>query len=259
MRRAWFGWIVFCALAATSGCRAPSAEWNGTWNLNPSKGNFQGSVFTISTSADGEYHYDDGMANFTFRCDGKDRPTGKNRTQACVKSSATVLDLIRKENGVKTSTAHWELLDGGKVVTSTVTAFRPSGPVITSQVVVSRMSGSDGFAGQWRDMGYLQRYADLTLRLDSQTLHIGYPSAGRYIDAPLDGVDAAMSGPHAPEELTYAVRPAGRREFLIVRKIHGKVFDHESLQLSDEGRVVTDSWWKPGLPNDKGMLVYDKK
>ena len=96
MRNAWFGWVTFCALAATLGCRAPSPDWNGTWKLNPAKSNFQGPVLTISISADGEYRYDDGRSNFTFRCDGKDRPIGKNRTRACVKSSATVLDLTPK-------------------------------------------------------------------------------------------------------------------------------------------------------------------
>ena len=199
MRNAWFGWVIFCALAATLGCRAPSPDWNGTWKLNPAKSSFQGPIFTISISADGEYRYDDGSSSFTFRCDGKDRPIGKNRTRACVKSSATVLDLTQKENGVKTNANHWELSADGKVLTSTATEFRPSGPVITVQVVASRMSGSNDFAGQWRDTSYLQRHADMTLRLDSQTLHISYPSAGQYIDAPLDGVDAVVHGPHAPE------------------------------------------------------------
>src|ERR1700692_2009772 len=90
LKDACFGWVVCCALAATLvGCRASSPDWNGTWQLNPSKSNFQGPTFTISISAEGEYGYDDGSSLFTFRCDGKDRPIEKNRTRACVKSSAT--------------------------------------------------------------------------------------------------------------------------------------------------------------------------
>ena len=120
MRNARFGWVIFCALAATLGCaffyrarHRPSPDWNGTWKMNPSKGNFQGQIFTISISADGEYRYDDGRLSFTFRCDGKDRRTRENRTQACVKSSDTVLDLTRKEKGVKTRVNHWELSGDG--------------------------------------------------------------------------------------------------------------------------------------------------
>lgn len=260
MRNARFSWVVFCALTATLvGCRAPSPDWNGTWKLNSSKSNFQGPIFTMSISTDGEYRYDDGRSSFTFRCDGKDRPIGENRTQACVKSSTTVFDLTQKENGVKTSVSHWELSDDGKVLTSTRTEFPPSGPVITFQIVASRMSGSNEFAGQWRDPSYLQRHADLTLRLDSQTLHISYPSGGQYFDAPVNGVDAAMRGPHATEGVTYSVRLVGRREISILTKRNGKALTQGSLELSDDGRIVTESWWGPGHPADKSTLIYEKK
>jgi hypothetical protein len=259
MRNAWFGWVVFCALSATSGCRVPSPDWNGTWKLNPSKSSFQEPVLTISISADGEYRYDDGIVSDTFRCDGKYQPIGNNRTQACVKSSATTLDKTRKENGVKTNTYHWELSAGGKVFTATATAFRPSGPVIIGQLVASRMSGSNGFAGQWRATSYLQQQADMMLRLDNRTLHIGYPDAGQYIDAPLDGADAAIHGPYASEGMTYTARLVGRREILTLRKDDGKVLTQGSLELSGDGRVITESWWNPGRPTDKGWLVYDKQ
>jgi len=64
----------------------------------------------------------------------------------------------------------------------TATAFHQSIPVITGQIVASRISGSNDFGGQWRDTSYLQQHTDMTLRLDNQALHIAYPSAGLYID-----------------------------------------------------------------------------
>jgi len=259
MRNTWFIWVVFCALGATLGCRAPCPDWNGTWKLNASESSFQGPIFTISISADGEYRYDDGRSSFTFRCDGKDRPIGNNRTRGCVKGSATVLDLIRKENGVKTNVYHWELSAGGKVLTATATAFGLSGAVITSQIVASRISGSNDFAGKWKDTSYLQQHADMTLRLDNQALHIGYPSAGQYIDVPFDGVDAAVQGPHAPEGMTYAAQLIGRREIHTLTKRNGTAVTQGSLVLSDDGRVITESWWNPGQPNGKGTFVYEKK
>jgi hypothetical protein len=170
-----------------------------------------------------------------------------------------MLDLTRKENGAKTNAYHWELSSGGKVLTSTATVFRPSGPVITSQIVASRMSGSNDFAGQWQDTSYLQRHADLTLRLDSQTFHLSYPSAGQYVDAPFDGVDAAVQGPHAPEGVTETVRLVGRREISTLTKRNGKALTQGSLELSDDGRVITESWWNPSQPADKGTFVYERK
>jgi hypothetical protein len=176
-----------------------------------------------------------------------------------VKSSATELDLIQEENGVKTRVSHLELSAEGKVLTATATAFRPSGPVITSQVVASRMSGSNDLAGEWRDTTYLQRHADMTLRLDSQTLHISFPNTGQYIDELFDGLDAAMHGPKAPEGVIYAARLIGRRDISTLTKRDGNALTQGFLELSDDGRVVTESWWTPGRPADKGTLVYDKK
>jgi hypothetical protein len=258
MRRVWFGCIVFCAFAATQGCRSPSPDWNGTWKLNPTKSSFQGQVFTISISGEGEYRFH-GYSSFTLRCDGKDRPIGNNRTLVCVKSGVTVLDITLKENGVKTRATHDEVSTDGKVFTTTVTEFRPDGPVITSQIIFLRLSGSNGFAGQWRDTNYLQQHADMTLRLDNQALHIDYPSAGQHIDAPLDGVEAAVRGPRALEGTTWAALPAGSREFFRVTKRYGKVFSQGSLELSKDGKTITESWWNPDQPADKGTLVYDKR
>jgi hypothetical protein len=257
MKRACFCSVVFCALLITQSCRAPSPDWNGTWKLNPAKSSYLGQVLTISISADGEYRFDESSSH-TLHCDGKDRPTGNNRTLACAKSSVTALDITLRENGSKTRVTHDELSTDGKYFTTTVTEFRPNGPVITSQIVFSRLSGSNGFGGQWRDTSYLQQHADMTLRLDSQTLHIGYPSAGQQIDAPLDGVETAVRGPHVLEGSTFAVRPSGGREFQTVAKRQGKLFSQGTLELSNDGRVITDSWWNPDQPGAKTTLVYQR-
>ena len=258
MKRACFGWVAFCALFATQGCRAPSPDWNGTWKLNATKSSHQGRVLTISISTDGEYRFDE-KSSHTLRCDGKDRPIGNNRTLLCVKSGVTALDITLKENGIKTRATHDELSTDGKLLTTTVTEFQRNGHVITSQIFFSRLSGFNGFAGQWLDTIYLQQHADMTIRLDNQALHIDYPSAGQQFDAPLDGVEAAVRGPHTPEGTTYSARSAGRREFLTLTKQNGRDFAQGSLELSDDGRVITESWWNPGRPADKGTLVYDRK
>lgn len=259
MRNIFMGWIATCVVVATLGCKAPNVDWNGTWKMNPSRGDFKGPVLRISILGGGEYRYDDGNSTSTFRCDGNDRSIRKNRTQACMRTSATMLDLIRKENGVKTNASHWELSTGAKVLTVTATAFRPSAPVITGQLIASRMSGSNDFAGEWQDTSYLQRHAEMTLRLDRQTLHIGYPNAGLYIDAPFDGVDAAAHGVHAPEGLTYTAKLVGEREIHTLAKRNGQTLTQGSLELSADGRIITDTWWNPDRPYDKGMLVYEKQ
>jgi len=163
------------------------------------------------------------------------------------------------ENGVKTNTYHWELSAGGKTFTMTATAFRPSGPVIMGQLVATRISGSNDFAGKWKDTSFLQPPPELTLTLDSQYLHINYPSLGSYVDAPLNGADAAVQGPLAPEGLTYSVRFAGRSEISILKKRNGVPVNRGSLKLSDDGGVVTESWWSSDRLGDESTFVYEKK
>ena len=249
--------IPFCTLAATQGCRTPSSDWTGTWKLNVSKSSYQGQVLTISSRADGQYRFDENSIH-TIRCDGKGRPIDNDRTLVCTKSGVSELDITLEQNGVKTAVTRDQLSTDGKTFTTTVTEFRPSGPVLASQIIFSRLSGSDGFDGQWRDTSYLQEHADMTLRLDNQTLHIGYPDTGQYIDAPLDGVDAAVRGPHVLEGSTFAVRSAGRREFLTITRRQGKLFNRGTLELSNDGKVVTVSWWNPNRPDDRTALVYEK-
>ena len=258
-RSTWLGCVAFCAFSLILGCRTPSPDWVGTWKLNPSRSNFQGPVFTISVSTDGEYRLDEGNSSYAFRCDGNFRPMGEGRTQACVRGSATTLDLTRKENGVKTKAYHWELSNDGKVYTSTVTAFRPEWTRGDSTIVASRMAGSDGFAGRWQDTSYLQQHAEMSLRLDNQVLHIGYPSAGLYVDTPLNGVDTAVHGPRTEEGTTYSARSVGRREIHTLTKRNGKVLTQGTLRLSNEGRIITESWWNPDRPEDKGTLIYEKQ
>ena len=163
------------------------------------------------------------------------------------------------ENGVKTNTYHWELSAGGTIFTATATAFHPSGPVIMGQLVATRISGSNDFAGEWKDTSFSQPPSELTLRLDSQCLHITYPSVGNYVDAPLNGADVAVQGSLAPEGVTYAVQLAGRREISILTKRNGKPLKQGSLELSGDGRVIAESWQAPGHPAEKSTFVYERK
>ncbi len=258
MRNARFGWVLLCSLIVASSCRAPSRDWNGTWKLNPNKSSFQGQILTISIMPGGEYRFDENSRH-TLRCDGKDRAIGNRRTLACVERGVTVLDVTQRENGVETRATHDELSPDGKVFTTTVTEYRPNEPVISSQFTFTRLSGSNGFAGQWRDTSYLQQHANMILKLDKKALHINYPTAGQQIDAPLDGVDAPIRGFHVLEGSTHAVRPAGRREFQTVTKRQGNVFSQGTLELSNDGRTITDSWWNSDKLAAKSTLVYEKQ
>ncbi|MGA2250304.1 hypothetical protein [Terracidiphilus sp.] len=258
MRNVSFCWVFFFVFAVALGCQTPSPDWNGLWKLNPAKSSFQDPILTILITADDEYRFDESSSH-TLHCDGQDRSIGNNRMLTCVKSSATVLDIALKENGVKTRATRDELSTDGKIFTTTVTEFRPNASAFTHQIVFSRLSGANGFAGQWRDTSYIQEYADMTLKLDNQALRIDYPNSGRHIDALLNGVEAETRWSQAPEGATRTVWPAGGREFAVVMKRHDKDFTQGSMKLSDDGKVITYSLWNSDKPDSKTTFVYEKK
>jgi hypothetical protein len=68
-----------------------------------------------------------------------------------------------------------------------------------------------------------------------------------------------MQGPLAPEGMTCSVQLAGRREISILTKRNGKSLKQGSLELSGDGRVVTETWWTPGHQAEKSTFVYEKK
>jgi hypothetical protein len=256
-RRSWKWVAVFVAIM--TGCGAPSPQWNGSWRLNPSKGNFEGPVFTISISPAGEYRYDDGNSSSSIVCDGKDKPAKSGGTHSCTRVSATRVEIVAKTNGLETGTGHWELSPDGKTFTMTATEPSASGPIVMNRVVSSRISGTDSFEGKWRDMSYLEKHAELTLKLDERTLQIGYPNAGQWVNAPLDGTDAPVQGPHAPKGLSFSVRAGGSRLFSIINTRNGKTILNERLELSADGATVTDLWWGTEKSSGTGKLVYERQ
>lgn len=226
--------------------------------LDFSQSTFQSSQVTITVSPDGEYRDDDGVVS-TFRCDGKYRQIGQHREENCVQISASELDRNVLENGIKTKTYHWKMVDGGKILTSTAIKLGPDGPSVIGQLVLSRMYGSNDFAGEWQNATPLKQDAEMTLRLNDQFLHLGYPNAEQFVDVPLDGAEATAYGSNASAGVTFAGKKIGKRKYLLVGSTSGRPYKRETLELSDDGRTITVSWSNADKPVPSATLVYEKQ
>lgn len=49
------------------------------------------------------------------------------------------------------------------------------------------------------------------------------------------------------------------REFRTLAKRNGKVFMKGSLELSKDGKSLTDSWWNPDRVDERARLVYESE
>ena len=253
--------LAFCAslLTLSSGCGPPSV-WSGSWRLDQSRSSEPGPTFTLSILASGEYRYAIESSGYNFRCDGKDYPATPTYTLSCVQKGATALESVTKRNGTTLATADWELSADNKTLTIKSTATDPKETGKSSENVYDRLTGTTGFAGDWRNPKALEsRPQILYLSRRWQSMHFAYPQARQYTDAPLDGSDAIIHGPLMSEEFTMSLKPNGPQEFLQTYKHNGQIFRQGTLRIGGDWKTVFNESWRPESPNQKTVLVFQKQ
>lgn len=252
----------FCiglVLIPTVSCHGASPDWNGTWKLDPAKGDIPGPSIVVSISPDGMWH-DKGVSGPTanFRCDGKEYQATDILSIYCTQVDSSHVELTGFKNGSKLFVAHWELSPDGKMLLVKGTGFHPDGSVKVTEKRYTRTSGSSvGFAGGWRNVNPLEEAPSIQkISLQGHTLHRYLPANDRHLDVPLDGTDAALG---EPPDGTFALEERGPREFSSKMKLHGQVVSVGYWQISADGHLLTESSWAPSSPDEKAVLVYEKQ
>lgn len=260
MNRIYLSLTCAWLIAIVPGYSGASALWNGAWKLNVSRSSIPGPSFSITISPTREYHYDNGVSNYSFRCDGKDYPSTPNRTISCVQTGPLAIDTTMRENSTKVATAQWSLSPDGQLLTIKGIASKTGGSVSPKENVFTRVSGAGRtFSGGWTNTKRLESRPTLELKLNDQTLHIQFGDGRQYADAPLDGSDAILHGPPGmPKDLTLAVKPHGPLEFLTQKKSAGRIVNNGLLKVSADGRTLIEEYWSPDRPEQKAVLVYDR-
>jgi hypothetical protein len=177
----------------------------------------------------------------------------------CVPRGPSALEVTAKKGALAT-TSHWALAVDGKTLTIDSTIFQPSGPATKRTRVYARVSGSSGFSGAWKDVRSLETGPQvLVLAQNAHRLHYAFPELGQYADPALDGSDAAWEGPTVAPGATIAVKPNGPRELLMVRKFRGRITNQGLMRVSADGRTLAEAYWSPEKPDQKALLVYEKR
>ena len=259
MKKSQLGLAFIGAISIiASGCRTSPPVWNGRWRVNEAKSSIPGPSLTIAVLPAGEYQFDNGTYSYSFRCDGKKYTTTGDHMISCVQTSASVIEATLITHETKIGTARWELSDDGRRLTITGTSIQANKSAKSRETTYSRVSGTVGFAGGWKDTKSLESRHQLLLSLDDRRLHIAFSDSGQFSDSPLDGSDARLQGPGAPEGLTIAITPHGPQEFFTTKKLRGKVVNQGSLRLSADGCTLVEEYWRPERPDEKAVLVYER-
>lgn len=242
-----------------SGCGPPSV-WSGNWKLDQSRSSEPGPAFTISIPSLGEYRYSIERSGYNFRCDGKDYPATSGYTFSCLQKSPSEFESITKRNGTTLATADWDLSPDNRKLTIRSKTADPKAPVKSSQNVYDRLTGTTGFAGDWRNPKILEtRPQVLYLSRRWESLHFAYPEARQYTNAPLDGSDAVIHGPLMSDDFTMSLKPNGPQEFLQTYKQKGEILREGTLRIADDLHTLTIESWHPENPSQKTVLVFTKQ
>jgi hypothetical protein len=252
------GLILLLATALPSPAQ-PNA-WNGTWRLNERKSQSSGPTFNMTISPQGEFRIVTSSFSYKFYCDGKYRIVTGHRSLACLKATATTMDVAEKDNGIPVSTVHRELSADGKTLTQITTAISPNRQKESVKRVFVRFSTSSGLAGAWKDVRELDRRPQLMVTaLTGSVLRLSFPREKQYTDMKLDGTDAVTHGTASGDRVTLSAKPEGAQKILTTLKLNGTVVNQGVLLLSSDGRSITEETWRPDAPSVKTILVYEKQ
>jgi hypothetical protein len=218
------------------GCSGAQSVWDGRWKLNELKSNAIGPTFSIAVSPAGEYRVDNEAFGYSFRCDGREYPTGSGHTTSCDQINPLTITLTGKTNGALVTNTQWELSKDGKTLTTKGKSVQPDGSSKNVERVFERITAASGFAGRWKDTKpFDSQPRILVLALNHGVLHREYPDIGQFSDSPVNGTDVAVHGPKVPRGTTTSVKMQNPNQLEGEVSFAGRAVRRSNMRLSDNG------------------------
>jgi hypothetical protein len=259
MRKVLYLLFVCAIVVVIEGCSGAQSPWDGKWKLNELKSNFVGPTFSIAISPAGDYRIDNEASGYSFRCDGKDYPTGSGHTTSCDQINSLTIALKGKTNGVLSTDSIWEVSKNGKTLTINGNRTQSDGSIKHTEKVSERISGSTGFAGRWKDANPLDSQPKmLVLAVNQGVLHFEYPDIGQYSDSPLNGTQVPIHGPKVQPGTTYSAKMLDPHQLQMALSFAGKVVRLSNLRLSDDEQTLFAESWTPEHPDERDLRVFEK-
>jgi hypothetical protein len=249
--------LIACALIAFSTLSAHAADnpWVGTWKLDTAKSHFTGETHTYSKTANGMMHYsNDSTISYDFAIDGKEYKAPGNRTVVwTADGDNTWTTVFKAGDGATVSTVNRTLSADGKTLTNVATGTRPDGSPFKTEAVDTRVTGTSGLAGQWRDTKVdISAAETFTFSIPSPgVFRMEYPEFQEVVEGKPDGTDHPLTGGHAPAGLTQSFKVTSPTKISYVNKLDGKPVVYGVQTLAADGKSFTDVSWKPGKGSEK--------
>ena len=233
--------LLICVLVCTLPALAADSPFTGTWKLDPSKSHLTGDTFTYSKAPNGMMHYDDGANSSDFGIDSKEYPLPNAHTTTWTANSNHSWTSANKFNGTVIGTAHRELSADGKTYTVHFDGKRADGTPYDDTVVYTRVSGTSGLIGTWRDTKFTQQESNtITISFPSRVIKWEYIEEKSSFTGKTDGSDLPYTSPTLSGNFTVSVKMDGPRMLSNTTKRDGKTIQYGTDTVSTDGKTITD-------------------
>jgi hypothetical protein len=255
-----FALAAFILAAGSTPALAHASAFDGTWKLDVAKSKFTGDTFTYAKTATG-YSYSNGATvSYAFAADGKDYPTLPSRTVAWTKNADGSWDVVTKANGKVVTKTHRSLSADGKTLTAAYTEYWPNGSTVHESDVYTRVSGTSGLAGKWRNTKANVASDSITIKTSSGGhFEIDTPSLKETVTGLTNGAPVAVKAPNAPPGAMAAYKAAGPSKWTYNISLGGKIYVSGAKSVSADGKTLTDTSWVPGKESEASVAVYAKQ
>jgi hypothetical protein len=251
--------FAFVCLAASTSMAADS-PFVGKWKLDTEKSKMTGLQETIEDLGDNKFKFAFGDDVETIMFDGKDYPTKFGSTWSVTPDGNDQWKSIHKKDGKVTSTATWTLLDGGKEFSSVTDGTRADGSTYHSAFKAKRVAGESGLAGTWEITEMkLGAPEDWEIQpYEGDGLSFVTPAAKEEDSVKFDGKDYPAKGPRVAPGSTYSAKSTGTNTMELYEKLSGKLMTTHQLELSTDGKTLTDKLTFPGVTKSE-VDVYERQ
>ena len=246
---------VFCAPMS-----GQSPLWSGSWTLDSDSQQAKPAISFISKS-DGTYELVSSTVIAHFLCDGKPYPMLGRAGQPgigaaiCTALSKTSMDITFQDKDRHPTVGHLRVSGDAKSLIYTLETVDSSGKKQVKVRNYTRLSGSDGLVGGWRNVDP-NPSQELNLTLSHQVVIMEYPLDHHVATLPLSDAETHALVNGSPAKDTQALQLDDSHQFRLATRQGGVVIGRAAFSLSPDGNKITERFWLEQHPEEVATYTY---
>jgi dipeptidyl aminopeptidase/acylaminoacyl peptidase len=248
--------VAIISLASVAAAQSPLV---GSWKFNAEKSQLTGDTIQFVPASDGMIRVTSGGQSYSFKPDGSDTATPMGYTTQWKKVDDQTWKQTVMNGSTKLSENTYTLSGEGKTMTLTSEGTKPNGEKFNDSFTYTRMSGTNGFMGDWKSTKVdLKSFSGYKFKDRSDgALVWSLPDYHATVTIQIDGKDYPATGPTVPEGLTLSLTKTGPRTFTMVEKMNGKPIYKATETVSADGKTLEEVGSAIGV-NETTISIYEK-